>query len=157
MKNIFLLSMLIGGCIISAGAQEVVAPAGSFHQGNNYSISWTLGEVVTSTLYGDNHTLTQGFHQSELTVTSITPDLFPEMIIKAYPNPVNDLLMVTLDGELKAGAVLNFYDISGRLMLQQTIDGHQAEVSLNSLNAGIYFLKIVTENQEIKTFKIVKK
>jgi len=44
-------------------AQEVVATAGSYYEGNNVTMSFTIGEPVTETYVTGNAILTQGFQQ----------------------------------------------------------------------------------------------
>ncbi|MCF8365211.1 MAG: T9SS type A sorting domain-containing protein [Bacteroidales bacterium] len=45
-------------------AQQVVASAGGYFEGDNISLSWTLGEPVIETFSNSNITLTQGFQQT---------------------------------------------------------------------------------------------
>lgn len=66
-----------------------------------------------------------------------------------YPNPANDRLYVETKTNVKEIAI---YDIYGR---QQTINKLSSDNSINiaDLNAGIYFVKILTENGEsVKRF-----
>lgn len=48
---------------LNAFNQQVVATAGDYFEGENISLSWTLGETVIETLAGDDIILTQGFQQ----------------------------------------------------------------------------------------------
>jgi len=48
---------------LNAFAQQVVATAGGYFEGENISLSWTLGEPVIETFAGDDIILTQGFQQ----------------------------------------------------------------------------------------------
>jgi len=41
----------------------VMATSGDYYSGANVTLSWTLGELATETLYGGNNILTQGFQQ----------------------------------------------------------------------------------------------
>jgi hypothetical protein len=44
-------------------AQQVISSAGNYYQGDNLSMSWTLGETVIETFTGNDIILTQGFQQ----------------------------------------------------------------------------------------------
>ncbi|OQX77960.1 MAG: hypothetical protein B6D64_07520 [Bacteroidetes bacterium 4484_276] len=48
---------------LSTNAQQVIASAGGYYEGDNISISWTLGETVIETFEGADIILTQGFQQ----------------------------------------------------------------------------------------------
>jgi hypothetical protein len=48
---------------INTNAQQVIASAGGYYEGDNISLSWTLGEPVTETFSGGGVILTQGFQQ----------------------------------------------------------------------------------------------
>lgn len=44
-------------------AEEVVATAGGYYEGENLSLSWTVGEPIIETFAGSDLILTQGFQQ----------------------------------------------------------------------------------------------
>ena len=47
----------------NSNAQQVIASAGGYYEGNGISLSWTLGEPVIETFEGNGIILTQGFQQ----------------------------------------------------------------------------------------------
>ena len=69
-----------------------------------------------------------------------------------------------LDPELSAPSkitsqVLNIYqliDLNGKIILNNSINNAQTKVDLNAYSKGIYFIKVIKELKEIKTFKIIK-
>ena len=63
-----------------------------------------------------------------------------------YPNPVNDILYIEAETEIEEVVV---YDMFGRHQVTET-PSHQGNVAVDvsSLNSGVYFVKIVTENGE---------
>jgi hypothetical protein len=72
--------------------------------------------------------------------------------IKVYPNPVRDVL--NIDG-IKAGNTIMLYDVSGRLLLQQTALTHHEVISTSAIASGVYQL-VVTDNSTITRFRITK-
>ncbi|MDR1455334.1 MAG: T9SS type A sorting domain-containing protein [Tannerella sp.] len=58
-----------------------------------------------------------------------------------YPNPSTDYVTVILPEE--APAVLTLVDLSGRVVIRQTVE-RQATVAVNTLPRGIYLLKVDT-------------
>ncbi len=63
MKHLTLLISVLAfaACIFQAKAQQVVATAGGYYEGDNLSLSWTLGEPVIETFNSGGLILTQGF------------------------------------------------------------------------------------------------
>ncbi len=59
----FLIIIAFAVLSIHAKAQQVIASAGGYYEGNNISLSWTLGEPVTETFSNGGVILTQGFQQ----------------------------------------------------------------------------------------------
>lgn len=44
-------------------APSVISSSGDYFQSTNYSLSWTLGEIMTETFFNGSNVLTQGFQQ----------------------------------------------------------------------------------------------
>ncbi len=72
--------------------------------------------------------------------------------IKVYPNPVRDILNIN---GVKAGNTIMLYDISGRLLLQQTALANQATINIASVAAGVYQL-VIADISTVTRFKITK-
>jgi hypothetical protein len=79
--------------------------------------------------------------------------------IKAYPNPTNDML--TLDcGDISIQNI-QIIDASGRVIHQLnevSLDNNRVEIThLQGLSTGLYFIKVLSTEQESFTIKIIKK
>ena len=61
-----------------------------------------------------------------------------------YPNPVNDVLFIETEVEVREVVI---YDVYGRQ--QTTVNGQQSTIDVSNLNSGIYFVKVVTDNGEV--------
>lgn len=87
-------------------------------------------------------------------VTSINEHTFLETtsLINAYPNPfVNKVNISSEDNILHASV----YDVSGKLMLDTIENSKNIELNLQQLKAGIYFIRVQTENQ-LETIRVIK-
>ena len=74
--------------------------------------------------------------------------------VKVYPNPANDLLKIELSSYLN-GANLTLTDLSGRILIQQTLGNSLVhELSLTGLAKGVYLMQI-TDQQKMFTSKVV--
>lgn len=76
MKKIF--TLILSLALVQAFGQtpavvmQVVSSSGGYYATSDLSISWTLGEPVTSTLSGTNLILTQGFQQGDLFILKVS-------------------------------------------------------------------------------------
>ena len=136
---------------------EVIATSGEHFISANAQLSWTIGELMIETYSTGSNQLTQGFHQTNLTITAVE-DLAEDFQLKVYPNPTKDLVNVEfLESPSTASVIIS--DAHGRtLILKEAIQPLGTETfNLSSYPAGAYFLQVRNEEQQvIKTFQILK-
>lgn len=74
--------------------------------------------------------------------------------IQIYPNPIQDVLTIESD----AIQSVEIRDVLGQIVLQhkQMPNPHNCQINVSELTSGIYFLKIISKNQETATYKISK-
>jgi len=66
------------------------------------------------------------------------------LILNVFPNPTNGLINISVqDGTGK----IAIQDISGRLVLQTTLNSNQAVLDLGHLPSGVYIVSLKTENK----------
>lgn len=70
--------------------------------------------------------------------------------VSVYPNPTSGLFTV----ELKSGAIKSVVvtDVTGRTVLNSTVNGNSSEVNLDGFSSGVYYVKISSEN----SFSVVR-
>ncbi len=75
----------------------------------------------------------------------------------AYPNPATNAITVSLNAE--GTAQLSVTDLSGRVAMNNTINlvNGKSELSISSLEAGMYIFNITTEGGKTSQFNVVKK
>lgn len=76
--------------------------------------------------------------------------------LKAGPNPVDDVLRVTI-GRQHAPLLLRIRDISGKLLQQTTVAGNNYSFSLKNLPPGLYVLSAGEEQGPVWSERIVKR
>ena len=69
-----------------------------------------------------------------------------------YPNPANNIVNIDLQVD---EAMLLIYDLTGRLVIQQTLLGGTNIIDVNALNAGIYQSHITSHSGAVSINKIV--
>ena len=81
-----------------------------------------------------------------------------EGVFKAYPNPANEVLYIQhLPGSVAQASQIQLFDISGKLVLNQTLAAFEVTYIINTaqLENGIYFLTLKTQSGIVQTEKIV--
>lgn len=160
MKTPTSILILVFSCVISAGtltAQEVVAPAGDHFINSSAQMSYTLGEPVIATVSDDSNTMTQGFQQSNLTVTGIET-LIDKVSVSIYPNPTSDRVMVDL-GNVKGDFDLILFSGSGQLVYSERLGQDRTlQIDMSHYANGNYLLNVVDRTNPLKrnTYQIIK-
>jgi uncharacterized protein with GYD domain len=78
---------------------------------------------------------------------------FDDNVFSMYPNPVKEELHIDLD--LTTNLTVNIFDISGKIILIEAIQGQRNVINLKSLSKGMYFVN-VKSSERSRTYKIVK-
>ncbi|MFK7749812.1 MAG: T9SS type A sorting domain-containing protein [Kordia sp.] len=115
---------------------------------------YAVGDIIPAVagIYFDfNAPVITNTFQSEF-VAPLSVDEFAGVNIKAYPNPVNDILYITLDKSEQIN--LQLTDIHGKQILSKIATSNQIELNVASLKSGIYFLKLNAETAQL-TKKII--
>ena len=150
--------ILLGLGLTGLQAQESVNATGGSASGSGGSASYSVGQVVYTTNTGTNGSVAQGAQQPfEISVvTGIEEANSINLSVTAYPNPTTDYL--TLEVKEFEFSTLSFqlYDMSGKLLQSEKITGSQTSIVMSNLVPAKYFVKVIQENKEVKTFKIIK-
>ena len=135
---------------------EVIATAGDHFSGNNVQLSWTIGEAVTETFATNALQLTQGFHQTNLTIVAVDNPV-ADFQVWVYPNPTTDRVNIeTPDASTAFG--LELTSANGRILLWQPATASMIRyLDLSGYAPGLYLLRLHTEDgKTIRSFKIIK-
>ena len=131
--------------IVSATKSELTLYIG---QGNNLSFG-------NETLNADESK--KGLKVGEYIPTSVSNTLAAPSSFSIVPNPVTEsFTIVTKDMQSKKVAI---YDITGKTIFEKTNPENQIVISTKKQNmkSGVYFVKIVDNNQNISTQKLIVK
>ena len=149
-------SGLLLGFGLTIQAQQATIAAGGNASGSGGTAAYSVGQVVYTTHIGTNGSVAQGVQQAyEIYTVGIAETGF-NFSLQAYPNPTTDYLTLNLgNAEL---STLNFqlYDIGGKLIESKKITSTTETILVENLPSATYFLKVTNNNNEVKTFKIIK-
>ena len=74
-----------------------------------------------------------------------------------YPNPSNDYLYLRIEEYPIDNLQYHLYNQSGKLLNSDKISDTETQISMKEFPSAIYFISITNKQQEIKSFKIIKK
>lgn len=154
--------------IVSVGlselrAQEAIPSAGGNADGTGGSVSYSVGQVVYTSITGITGSVSAGVQQPyEISVvTGLYDDKKFELACSVYPNPTTDFLLLKIEDDAQAEYTANLYNTNGTILKSIQIEGKETRIDMSSLVIATYFLKIVSSqnassSKELKTFKIIK-
>jgi hypothetical protein len=156
MKTTKLLACLLFGSLVMHG-QEAIPASGGVATGSGGSSSYSVGQMVYTTNTGSD-TVFQGVQQSiELYVLSNKALTTVNLNAATYPNPTTDFVVLTVSDSNLSNLSYVLYDLQGRTVAKGKAQQANTQIAMHSLPTGTYVLKLNQNNQEIKTFKIIKK
>lgn len=81
-------------------------------------------------------------------------NIFTSNNIKAFPSPVKDILYIEADNYVVKGSY-KLSNTAGQVIKTDQFAGHRAEVAVNELPTGIYFIQIFDKTQALAVGKVL--
>lgn len=140
-----LIPLLAGSaCWAQSTSPEVFTTDGGFGTTPQAQLSWTIGETVTETATGGGNTLTQGFQQPELEISTALPESDPAWSAVVYPNPTRSMVRIDLS-EVPQNATVNVLSMKGALVMSERMRDMSLVLDVSGLAAGLYVLDLRDE------------
>lgn len=137
-------------------AQEVTNTSGGNALGSGGSVSYSVGQIVYTAHTGTNGSVAQGVQQPyEISIVTGFEDASEiSLSFSVYPNPTTDFLIINAGNYKIQNLSYTLFDISGKLLETKKLENNKTSISLENNDSGIYFLKIIESNNELKSLKI---
>ncbi len=145
---------LLSGAI---SAQSALTAAGGDAIGDGGSLSYSLGQVVYTTIQSDAGYVCQGVQQSyEIIPLSTSAEVKNDLFAVLYPNPSSG--DVSLSWNRPLGEIFDLRVVSalGREMYQSKLSNQLSQLPLSDLASGVYFVYIYDEDELMQSFKFIK-
>jgi len=159
-QQTFLILFITSISFVTTGySQEAVVVSGGNASGIGGTSSYSVGQVVYTSLPGSEGSVLQGVQQP-YEIATLGNDEFTSinLLMTAYPNPAIDMLNLVITNDKWDNLYYNLFDSNGKIISGNSkITSSETSVPMQQLNQGIYFLAIKDNNKTIKTFKIIKK
>lgn len=156
-KTIFSGWLLISCGIINLKAQSGIVATGGEASGTGGKMSYSAGQLNYITATGSGGTTNQGIQQPyEIFVTSGIEAANINLSASVFPNPALDFINLSLENAEMKGMSYTLIDVMGKIITQHKLNNRQTSISMKELDSGIYFIKVLNNNREVKIFKIIK-
>ncbi|HMR88738.1 MAG TPA: S8/S53 family peptidase, partial [Saprospiraceae bacterium] len=108
------------------------------------------GQQIPNALYGYGRVNALIAVNMALSLVSSTSESNPNENLRIFPNPSSDLLTFHLENSDKNLEKINIYDISGKLMSRQFVNGDHILVTLDIqfLPSGLYIYHVVSGDKQ---------
>ena len=139
---------------LSAGGASTYSWSNGANSGT-ISVNPTVTTVYT--VLGTDANGCAGSAALQLTVswcTDIKESTELNNIVKLYPNPTTGKIIIL--NESINTLKINITDIRGKLILSETLGSGKQEINISEKTEGVYFFKILKDNQEIGNGKLIK-
>jgi hypothetical protein len=157
-KRTVILFLLSLSFFSLAEGQEAITASGGAATGSGGSVSYAVGQIAYSIYTGSNGTVSQGVIQPfEISVVTAIDDVSIVPGSKVYPNPAQGAVKLVFESDVAKNTSFRLYDINGVLLKNEKVEAPETEISMENFSPSVYFLKIYTDNLEVKVFKIIKK
>jgi hypothetical protein len=149
--------LLLGLGLTGLQAQESVNASGGDATGSGGSVSFSIGQVAYQ-----NHNLggsvAEGIQQPYeiYIVTSVMEAEGIDLVVSAFPNPVDDHLILRVDRYNYEKLLFQLFDINGRIVKTGIITSQEILIDMTDVSRATYFLRVIDGDKEIKTFRIIK-
>lgn len=153
------MSLLVG-CLWLAiiQGQSTIPATGGTATGSGGTATYTIGQITYKTFSETIGSVAQGVQQPyEISVvTAIENTEGITLEYKVYPNPTRGMITLTIKPFDYEKMSYQLLDLNGVLLQDKRIESEETVISMDNLSPAIYFLKIISGNQEIKVFRIIK-
>ncbi|MBI3133203.1 MAG: T9SS type A sorting domain-containing protein [Bacteroidetes bacterium] len=139
----------VPSAIVYGQSLNVVASAGTYTEGPGGSVSWTLGEMVITTLSGSSNDVTQGFHQGNIYVSGL--DDLRAIEVNIYPNPTSEFVTIQSPEPVR----VKIFDVSGRLVSVHDLSNEINQLNVSDFARGTYNLVFESAGRETRTAQLV--
>jgi hypothetical protein len=155
------LSLSFLACVSMMGiyAQSSTVAGGGNATGDGGSVSFSIGQIAYTVANGEaNGYAIQGVQQPlEVSVITSVNQIETKFAVDVYPNPTASKLILHIGESNLKNMSYQLMSINGAVLKQNQINNLAAEqIDMSALPSGTYLLRVLSKQQQIKLFKVVK-
>jgi len=150
--------LLLGFGLTGLQAQTSINATGGDASGSGGAVSYSIGQVVYTISTGTTGSVAHGVQQPyEISVETGIEVTEINLSVIAYPNPTSNYLQLSVENVNLKDLSYQLYNINGKLLQTNELASTETQIDISSYAAATYFVKVIQGNNELKTFKIIKK
>lgn len=151
--------LLTGIGLTKLHAQRNLNTSANSISGEAGSLSYSVGQLTYQFHASSTGSIATGIHHpyevSQITGTKEYEGI--NISVTAFPNPTKNHLTLEVSDIIISKLRFQLFDNQGRILKQGEVNKNLEVIETNNLEAANYFITVFHNNQEIKTFKIIKK
>ncbi len=125
--------------------------------GNSASVSYSVGQIATGMAHTADFKMFEGVQQPiQVSEMSIDEALRLNVEMKVYPNPSSNTLNIARTDDVTSKLDYQLITSDGVVVLSGVLEGQTTTISLQSLPAAVYLLR-VTDGKQQRAYRIIKK
>jgi hypothetical protein len=109
--------------------------------------------LITTSVFAQQSISTSG---GDATGNGIDDTYFNNFMLSAYPNPVTDILHLSIEDLEISNLSFKVFDVNGKLLMDEKVTLSNTLISMSNLSSSTYLLTVYKEIKPIKSFKIIK-
>jgi hypothetical protein len=153
----FILLILLGLPCLPLRAQQSVNTSGGNANGIGGTVSYSIGQVASTTISNNNGSVAQGVQQSYEIYTSGIKEQSTNIKLSTYPNPTSDFVLLEVVSDSNQKLTYQLIDANGKEVGNNIIAEKQTLIPMEKLENGIYLLNVSIDfKKQLQTFKIIK-
>jgi hypothetical protein len=142
----------------SVSAQETTSASGNSVESAGGSVSYTVGQVVSSAVTTPDGSVYQGVQQAyeiyDVTGNDLVIDV--QFTCSVFPNPTEHTLLLKFESENLNNCYFELYSLEGKRILDDEINSTITSIDVAGLKPATYYLRILSGQNIIKIFQIIK-
>lgn len=161
MKRLSFLILFTAISVLFVRAQKIersiLTSSGDYYSAGEYTMEWSIGEVITGSFESSGPILTQGFHQGRLLVSGKEDRINGTGGLNIYPNPVGSWLNLEWDNPQTSPDRVELFDVTGKNTHIEFLYGAPGEfqIDMTGHQPGIYLLRVVF-GEHAFTYQLIK-
>lgn len=158
-RIIILILLYIATALPELKAQHSINASGGEISGTGGSTSYSIGQVFNQTYKSTSGSAATGIQQPYeiFVINNIENHLNITLNCSVFPNPTSDAIVLDFkDFDETMDWMYTLFNTNGAALEKQLIINSSTSINLSNLPPSVYFLKLTSNNIEIRTFKIIK-
>ena len=157
MKRLFIMSLIC--CVLACfnlSAQQSFVSSGGNASASSGSVSYSIGQLFYSNYQGAEFSLMEGVQQPyEIFMVEVDDYLLSDISFNIYPNPVQDLLVISSTAAKSEYSYL-LTDSKASILNSGIISSPSICLNMAAYQSGTYFVTIFMGKESVITYKIIK-